>query len=83
MSLIPEVGRFWRHAGTGGTNFRGLFLDFLRELEDQNREPELSLAVSDLEAIDAQWNDVITLLIGQPEATDAGENLAAVQELLH
>ncbi len=83
MSVIPEVGRFWRYAGTGGTNFRGLFLDFLRELEDQIREPELSLAVSDFEAIDGQWNDVIILLIGHAEATDAGKNLDAVQELLH
>lgn len=82
-SAIPDLGRFWRYAGTGGTNFRGLYLDFLRELEDHGRTPELSLAISDFTAIDAHWDEVITLLIDHPEAADADGNLGAVRELLH
>lgn len=80
---VSEFGRFWRYAGTGGTNFRGLFLEFLGELEERERTPDLALAVDDFEEIEQQWVELIDLMIEPPGDADLTRRLAAVGERMH
>lgn len=80
---VAEFGRFWRYAGTGGTNFRGLFLEFLGELEERERTPDLALAVDDFEEIEQRWVELIDLMIEPPGDADLTRRLAAVGERMH
>ncbi len=80
---VAEFGRFWRYAGTGGTNFRGLFLEFLGELEERERTPDLALAVDDFEEIEQQWVELIDLMIEPPGDAGLTGRLTAVGERMH
>jgi hypothetical protein len=83
VGQVPEVGRFWRYAGTGGTNFRGLFHDFLREVEIRADDGVLGRSVQDFGRIRHQWVHLIDRLISHADAADRHENLeAAHRELL-
>lgn len=80
---VAEFGRFWKYAGTGGTNFRGLFLDFIRELEERERTPDLALAVDDFEEIEHQWVELIELMVEPPGNANRTRQLATVGQRMH
>jgi Butirosin biosynthesis protein H, N-terminal/Domain of unknown function (DUF4872) len=79
---LADLGRFWRFAGTGGTNFRGLFRDFLAELELRSADPDLPMFVEDFEWIHSQWTETIDLLISCAEGGAYRPRLEAAQKNL-
>ncbi len=80
---LADLGRFWRFAGTGGTNFRGLFCDFLAELEERCGDPDLPMFVEDFDWIRMRWVDVIDLLVACAHGDDhRGCSQAAGTQLL-
>ncbi|MFE3504504.1 BtrH N-terminal domain-containing protein [Kitasatospora sp. NPDC059160] len=68
VELVPATGRFWRYAGTGGTNFRGLYLDFLREVRSRSGEVRLDPVIGAFEQLRQDWDEVIELLLGYGDA---------------
>ena len=79
---LADLGRFWRFAGTGGTNFRGLFCDFLAEFETLCADPDLPMFVEDFDWIRGQWADAIDVLIGCAEEDDHRSRAQAAQRRL-
>lgn len=61
--IVPGVGRFWRYAGTGGTNFRGLFLEFLREADALLGPAGPAPVITEFEAVRQGWDDLIDQLL--------------------
>lgn len=80
VELVPGVGRFWRFAGTGGTNFRGLYLDFLREVRTRSGQTRLDPVIEDFERIRHSWERAIDLLIGYAELTEVGHRRKRLDE---
>ncbi|MEU4930839.1 BtrH N-terminal domain-containing protein [Streptomyces yokosukanensis] len=72
---VPGVGRFWRFAGTGGTNFRGLFLEFLREADELLDHSVLAPAIVDFDGIQRRWDDLIELLLAFGGSSTPDEHL--------
>ncbi|QDQ15144.1 BtrH N-terminal domain-containing protein [Streptomyces spectabilis] len=81
--LVPGVGRFWRYAGTGGANFRGLYGDFLREARQRTADAALDGPADAFDGVRQQWDEAIDLLLGYGEAPDPGGRLKAVETLMH
>lgn len=79
---VPGLGRFWRFAGTGGTNFRGLFADFLEEFHARSGDPALRSHAEDFRAIENQWKDAIDWLIGFEPTVDLSSHMDRAQQLL-
>ncbi|MFJ7769620.1 BtrH N-terminal domain-containing protein [Streptomyces sp. NPDC097107] len=79
----PEVARFWRYAGTGGTNFRGLYAAFLGEARDLTGDPDLPAAVSAFEAVVASWTELVDHLAAHTGAPDRVTHLEEAAARLH
>ena len=60
---IPKIARFWRYAGTGGANFRKLYVEFLSELASRSRCKALTPVIHQFETIRKQWDCAIDLLL--------------------
>lgn len=82
-ATIPEIARFWRFAGTGGTNFRGLYREFLAEAHAITGDSELLPSLGRFEAVVAAWEQLIDHLIGYPKASDRAEHLEEASARLH
>jgi hypothetical protein len=75
--LVPDVGRFWRFAGTGGANFRKLYHEFLQEARQRCGDSELDSYVEDFDDVQRQWDQAIDMLMAYPGA-DGRQRLQAV-----
>lgn len=67
-----ELARFWRFAGTGGSNFRTLFTQFLTELHLLSEDPLLLQPISEFTQVQRLWDEAIdTLLAVDPASAPA------------
>jgi hypothetical protein len=81
--LIPSVGRFWRLAGTGGANFRALYLDFLWEARQRTDDASLDPAVDDFDDVRQHWERAIDLLLAYRNETNPKGQLKALEAQMH
>lgn len=81
--MIPETARFWRFAGTGGTNFRGLYAEFLAEAHALTGDADLLPSLARFEEIVAAWTELIDHLTAYPEAPDHSTHLKEAAARLH
>ncbi|WP_405572267.1 BtrH N-terminal domain-containing protein [Streptomyces sp. NBC_01167] len=81
--VIPEIARFWRFAGTGGTNFRGLYGEFLAEAQAMTGDAELLPSLTRFEAVVSAWTGLIDHLTGYPEASSRTAHLKDASARLH
>ncbi|MFI5727156.1 BtrH N-terminal domain-containing protein [Streptomyces cyaneofuscatus] len=82
-AVIPEIARFWRFAGTGGTNFRGLYAEFLAEAHALTGDAELLPSLTAFAEIVAAWTDLIDHLGGYAGAPDRSAHLKEAAARLH
>lgn len=81
--LVAGIGRFWRFGGTGGTNFRGLFLDFLREVRQRSGETAFDSVIAVFDEIRQGWDHAIELLLAYGEAEDREAQLNEISSQIH
>ncbi|MFD4633973.1 BtrH N-terminal domain-containing protein [Streptomyces sp. NPDC058284] len=81
--MIPETARFWRFAGTGGTNFRGLYGEFLTEAHALTGDAELLPGLARFEGIVSAWTGLIDHLTGYPGAASRSAHLKDAAARLH
>lgn len=82
-AVIPETARFWRFAGTGGTNFRSLYGEFLAEAHAMTGDADLLPSLTRFEAVVSAWTELIDHLIGYPEASGRSAHLKDASARLH
>jgi hypothetical protein len=81
--LVSGVGRFWRFAGTGGSNFRKLYLAFLREAQQLSGDTALDRFADDFDDVQRQWDQAIEALMAYRSEADPKGQLKAVETRLH
>lgn len=82
-TVIPDIARFWRFAGTGGTNFRGLYGEFLAEAHAMTGDANLLPSLTRFEAVVAAWTRLIDHLTGYPDASSRSAHLKDAAARLH
>lgn len=81
--MIPGTARFWRSAGTGGTNFRGLYGEFLAEAHAMTGDEDLLPSLKRFEDVVPAWTKLIDHLTAYPEASDRPAHLKEAAARLH
>jgi hypothetical protein len=74
-AVVPEIGRFWRFAGTGGTNFRSMYGEFLAEVYAMTGDADLLPSLTRFDGIVSGWAQLIDHVTGYPAVPDRPAHL--------
>ncbi len=77
-----SLGYFWRFAGTGGSNFRQLYRDFLLQSAELCPDLDLTPAIDAYSRLVESWDTVIDLLLAMERESDPKATLNEVANQL-